>query len=401
MKYFIQILFLCYSLTAFSQSGLVSFLSFDNNDLTEESGNGQNGIFSTPNPSFSCGVKGQALVFNGTSDQLTIFGLNNILNKNDFTISFYFKPDATLSTQILLSKRELCNNQNAMGIDYITSSNGIDYLFSENSSKSLLFKEFLDPNVCWNHLVFVREESKSRLYLNGVLIEEKNSVTRLNIENAAELIFGGGPCLSPSTVPFKGLLDEVKIFRTAISHKEVEDLYLEPHRITTQRDTLIFLGTSLDVQSNEACAGAFFWSPIDGVDNPTISNPTITATETTVYTLDFDIGGCIARDSILVKVVDPNDLDCNQIFLPSAFTPNSDGRNETYGLSNPFALEELITFEIFDQWGGRVFYTTDVFAKWDGTSKNELLNPGVYLYRVYYRCNGVEQTKTGSVTLLR
>ena len=78
MKYFIQILFLCYSLTASAQSGLVSYLTFDNNDLTEESGNGQNGIFSTPNPSFACGVKGQALVFNGTSDQLTIFGLNNV-----------------------------------------------------------------------------------------------------------------------------------------------------------------------------------------------------------------------------------------------------------------------------------------------------------------------------------
>ncbi len=408
------LLLFCFSATA--QDGLVSFLSFDNNDLIEESGNGQNGIFSSTTPSFTCGVKGQALSFNGTSDQLILFGLDNVLRTEDFTLSFYFKPEATLSTQVILAKREFCNPQNAMGLDYISTSNRLEYLFCENASKCLLFNENLDENVCWHHVVFVRESDVSKLYIDGILRREETTVTRVNIENDSELIFGGGPCLSASTVPFKGALDEIMVFNRALSVNEALSLYVQPNRITTQKDTLIFLGTSLNIEANETCANTFFWSPTDGVSSTTSAMPTIAPTETTVYTLEFDLGSCVAADSIRIKVVDPEDLDCNQIFLPTAFTPNDDGKNDTYGISNPFAVEELINFEIYDQWGGKVFATTDPFARWEGKNvkrefnssgvitnetDRDVYNPNVFLYRVQYKCSGEENMLTGTVTLLR
>ncbi len=403
MRITILVFLLINVLQAFGQptNGLVSYISFNANSLVEESGNGQDGLFSNMQPSFTCGVEGNALVFNGTSDQMTIFGLNNLLTTRNFTLSFYIKPEASLSSQLVLSKRLLCNNQNALGLEYFPASNSIDYLVSENSSKTLSFREVLDNESCWYHLVLIRNGASNKLYINGELIADRNSVTPIDLSNDSELIFGGGPCLSPSVIPFKGALDEIRIYDRAIDIEELSEIYLAPDNIATSKDTLIFLGTSLNVDINNTCATSFSWSPTTGVSNPSSPTPTITPTETTIYRLEFNHGNCVAADSMLVKVVNPEELDCDNVFLPKAFTPNLDGRNDEFGLSNPFALEELISFEIFDRWGGRVFYTEDKFERWDGRFRGQELNPGVLLYRVNYRCQGTEQTKVGSVTLMR
>ncbi|MBK8722450.1 MAG: gliding motility-associated C-terminal domain-containing protein [Saprospiraceae bacterium] len=122
---------------------------------------------------------------------------------------------------------------------------------------------------------------------------------------------------------------------------------------------------------------------------------------TTTYKVQFLNSQCSATDTIQVLVVDPNSVDCNQVFFPTAFTPNDDGLNDSYGISNPYAIKDLISFEIYDKWGGNVFKTTDPFAVWDGKSNGSPLNPGVFLYRVAYRCNNEEKILRGSFTLLK
>ena len=89
------------------------------------------------------------------------------------------------------------------------------------------------------------------------------------------------------------------------------------------------------------------------------------------------------------------------MYLPKAFTPNGDGINDSYGISNPFAVRELISFEIYDRWGGRVFSTDNPFETWDGTSKGQYLNPGVLLYRVRFRCDDEEIIDVGSLSIIR
>jgi len=112
---------------------------------------------------------------------------------------------------------------------------------------------------------------------------------------------------------------------------------------------------------------------------------------------------CVAVDSIAFQVIDPSTLDCANVFLPKAFTPNGVGpsANETFGISNPFAIPELLSFEIYDRYGTRMFQTTDVFEKWDGTFKGERVLPGPVVWRVVYRCEGEELVVSGSVMVLR
>lgn len=89
-----------------------------------------------------------------------------------------------------------------------------------------------------------------------------------------------------------------------------------------------------------------------------------------------------------------------QVFVPNAFTPNGDGRNEIYRISNPFAID-LISFEIYDRWGSRVFATENALDGWDGNFKGQQMNPGVLLYRIRFRCDGQEEIAFGSFTLIR
>jgi gliding motility-associated-like protein len=121
-----------------------------------------------------------------------------------------------------------------------------------------------------------------------------------------------------------------------------------------------------------------------------------------LYTLAYtEDQVCISYDTVRITVIDPSTLPCDKIYLPKAFTPNNDNINDTYGISNPFAIEELLSFEIYDRWGSRVFFTDNETTKWDGSFQGEPMNPGVLLYRVRFKCNGEERIDVGSLAIMR
>ena len=86
---------------------------------------------------------------------------------------------------------------------------------------------------------------------------------------------------------------------------------------------------------------------------PSVADAQITPESAGEFTYQLNLADqfCIATDTIHITVVDPDNLPCIAQ-LPKAFTPNGDGRNDTYGISNFIVLEnKLIEFEIFDRWG--------------------------------------------------
>jgi gliding motility-associated-like protein len=233
------------------------------------------------------------------------------------------------------------------------------------------------------------------------LVEEESTVIRTDISNQnIQLEVSSGPCLGIQDLGFRGSLDELRIYNRALNESEISELAHPIDEILTP-DTLLFLGASVDIISSESCGSSFSWSPTQGVDMPNDPNTTITPDETTIYSLSYEQDNCTARDSIRISVIDPDVLDCTQLFMANGFTPNLDGKNDSYGISNPFAIEEFVSIELLDKWGNRVFYSDNKFAKWDGTFQGRDVNPGVFLYRVLYKCGGEDQYRTGSVTLLR
>ena len=161
------------------------------------------------------------------------------------------------------------------------------------------------------------------------------------------------------------------------------------------RDTTIKYGQSVQL----LVSGAFLysWSPLSSLTNPNISNPWASPTEpTTYYVIGLAENGCRNVDSVKVNI-DYRD----NLFVPSAFTPNGDGTNDVFRISN-ITFQKLQEFRVFNRWGQEIYSTTDPKKGWDGSWKGVPQDMGTYQYliRVAYP-DGYIETYKGDVTLIR
>lgn len=89
-------------------------------------------------------------------------------------------------------------------------------------------------------------------------------------------------------------------------------------------------------------------------------------------------------------------------FIPSAFTPNGDGINDTFKPASRFVMSGSMI--IYDRWGSIIFETSDLNIGWDGTeiSGSRLAPVGTYTYKIQtVDDKGKQSFYAGSVTLIR
>ncbi len=374
-------------------------------DAVFPSGNGSNGAPGTiPPAGCACGVRDVAARFDGIDDSYLFVGpVNDVFTAGDFTISFYIKPASTPGTQVVLAKQrtDSCGlRDHSMVVYYNYASNKITANINETDLFQATVAARLDEEKCWQHVLIIKKNQKFFLYVNGTLRDDDTSPRRLDLTNN-QTIFSIAKPICPGVEKFyKGDFDELRIYNRALNEDEILGCYLRPDMIGN-RDTLVYLGNSVQIFTTNSCATSWNWSPATDVSDANIANPIISPTLSTTYRLTFIHPDCISTDTIFISVIDPDTLDCSKIFLPNAFTPNGDGRNDRFGISNPFAVPDLISLEIFDRWGGRVFTTDSPNGEWDGTFGNKPVNPGIFLWRLHYRCKGEEKVRNGSLTILR
>ena len=160
-------------------------------------------------------------------------------------------------------------------------------------------------------------------------------------------------------------------------------------------DTIAVVNQPL--QLNASGGSHYEWSPHDFLSNPFIANPIaiLTKDQTYIVTVKND-DGCEVKDTLKIKVFDHLD-----VYVPSAFTPNGDGRNDVLHIIAP-GLKELYYFRLYNRWGQPVFETKDLLKGWDGTVRGQVPETGMYVWimkGVNYLGNVVEGK--GTVTLIR
>jgi len=116
-----------------------------------------------------------------------------------------------------------------------------------------------------------------------------------------------------------------------------------------------------------------------------------------------DENGCIIEKSVLILV---KELD-QEIYAPSAFSPNGDLVNDSYELFAAEQVSKINKLTIFDRWGNLVFQAEDYLpgddtGKWDGNFKGKKLNSAVFIFIAEYTLiDGKQVQKTGDLTLFR
>jgi gliding motility-associated-like protein len=96
--------------------------------------------------------------------------------------------------------------------------------------------------------------------------------------------------------------------------------------------------------------------------------------------------------------------DCSDscwVYVPSAFTPDQDGINDSWTWKGECFPEDF-SMEIFDRWGELLYSTNEPWRAWDGTYQGAFVPNGVYAYRVGYRLPYQERKEVkGSIAVLR
>ncbi|RPD50687.1 PKD domain-containing protein [Paracnuella aquatica] len=142
------------------------------------------------------------------------------------------------------------------------------------------------------------------------------------------------------------------------------------------RDTAVVAGQPLQLQASGG--DAYQWSPLFGLNNPDIANPVALLdreTETITYRVSVERDGCYATDSIKVVVYKLG----ADILVPSAFSPNGDGRNDVL---KPIlvGMKSLTEFQVYNRWGQLVYSTRTAGQGWDGRIGGSAQGSGVYVF---------------------
>lgn len=106
-----------------------------------------------------------------------------------------------------------------------------------------------------------------------------------------------------------------------------------------------------------------------------------------------DMMGCTGFLSVFVDLVE---VDC--IGIPTSFTPNSDGINDTWIIQNSELYPEA-DYRIHNRWGQEVYQISGTWQPWDGTWKGKPISAETYYY--FIRLTPDSETLQGTVTIVR
>ena len=163
------------------------------------------------------------------------------------------------------------------------------------------------------------------------------------------------------------------------------------------------------ISITDLSAGTNFWTwdfggsaPLTtGYDTTTKHNPPPhTYADTGTYTITLiasSLYGC-ADTAYQTIIIEP---DFN-FFIPSSFSPNDDGVNDSFSGKGVFVKEYEMS--IFDRWGNLIFFSNDYNKPWDGKANlgTETAQQDVYIYSIKITdFNNVNHKYKGVVTLIR
>jgi gliding motility-associated-like protein len=164
-------------------------------------------------------------------------------------------------------------------------------------------------------------------------------------------------------------------------------------------DTIVVANQPLQLTATGGVG--YSWSPAIGISDAGIPNPVVTlssSVDSVTYRVKVSAAdGCFAEDDIKVQIFKTGP----DIFVPTAFTPNGDGKNDLLK-AIPVGIKSMGYFRVYNRWGALVFSTSQLGVGWDGTIDGKQQATGTFVYMaaaIDYLGNTI--TKKGTVVLIR
>lgn len=160
--------------------------------------------------------------------------------------------------------------------------------------------------------------------------------------------------------------------------------------------------TEMDIKATVSAGGLYkyHWQPMSNfLSNDRSAVRARLSSSGYISVTATDEFGCFGTDSVYLEV----QLCCKAV-LPTAFSPNGDGRNDKFGIISN-GHYKIYNFRVVNRAGNVVFSTTNQNEYWDGTHNGRPADIGVYFYFIKYNCEdddgNVDIEEKGDVTLVR
>ncbi len=169
--------------------------------------------------------------------------------------------------------------------------------------------------------------------------------------------------------------------------------------VTALASLTVIPGTTVNLNAISPNQVSYHWIPNTNLLCDTCPKTTaIINNDITYIVLVTDSNQCVAKAEVNFRVA--SSCDKTLIYIPNAFSPNGDGKNDVFLVrSNILKTSYLL---IYDRWGNKVFESNDILIGWDGTYKGQPAQVDAYGY--YFEGECFQEDKIvlkGNVTLLK
>ena len=174
-------------------------------------------------PTFVAGQVGQALSLNGTTQNASVPDANSLDLTTGMTLAAWIRPGVTVNTTQDVIKK--ATNGGINGYELSLSSAGKVFVRLNQVASGDTFRinsttDYPLNNTAWMHAAATYDGTTMRLYINGV---QEGSIAGPAAITANSLAVGLG-AQSDNTRRFTGLLDDARIYGSALSASQIAAL---------------------------------------------------------------------------------------------------------------------------------------------------------------------------------
>lgn len=268
--------------------------------------------------------------------------------------------------------------------------NGGNGAASRRSKESLLPV----PQNSWHHLaVVVNSATDMKLYFDCTEVEGQYTGTGSGLTYASgQGMIGRGNGGSGEEF-IDASLDEIRFYDRALNATEITYLYYYPSLPPSSflslkyEEITITCDTTITLDATTPNVLEYLWSTGDSTADLEIKKPGI------YWVRAYD--GCAAKYDTVNVIAGAR---ANDVFMPTAFTPDGDGINDSIGV---YGLEQCFVGElyVFDRWGQVIYHTKKPLTNfWDGTQNDKVCAAGMYAYRIVFESG---DSRLGKFLLIR
>ncbi len=334
--------------------------------VTDSSGNNNGGTL-TGGYTWTTGILGDAVTFNGTTGG--IGSTNQATNPQTFSVASWFKTTTTVGGDIMgFSSGQSGYGANTDRLVYMDNGGHIYFgLYSAYRVQTIVTPgTYNDGN--WHLVTASLASDGMKLYIDGNLVASNAAVTSAQVYNGywrAGFTGLGGWTNTPSSYYFAGTLDDIRVYTTELQASDVQNLYNA--------------GEGLNNSSTTAPTDAVTWWKFDDGSGSTAgdssgNNNTGVLTGGYSWTMGI-LNGAIAFNGMTGALVSTNMFTNPQTFsLSTHFKTTTSNGGDIMGFSSSQsgygANDDRI---IYMDNGGHVY-----FGVYSGYTVQTIVTPGTY-----------------------